>query len=78
MTTKHTKIFVSNRSQAVRLPKAVAFPDTVREVDVTAVGRARIITPAGQRWDAWFDGPGASDDFMTERDQPPDQQREAL
>ncbi|HHW51233.1 MAG TPA: AbrB/MazE/SpoVT family DNA-binding domain-containing protein [Pseudoclavibacter sp.] len=27
-------LFTSNRSQAVRLPKAVAFPDDVHQVDV--------------------------------------------
>jgi len=78
MATEHTKIFLSNRSQAVRLPKAVALPDNIREVDVIALGQIRIITPSHHRWDDWFDGPGVSDDFMTEREQPEEQQREFL
>lgn len=41
-----TTVFLSNRSQAVRLPKAVALPDDVKRVEVIAVGRTRIITPA--------------------------------
>lgn len=41
----------SNRSQAVRLPKAVALPEDVTRVEVVAVGRARIITPVGESWD---------------------------
>jgi len=49
-------VFQSNRSQAVRLPKAVALPEDVKRVDVVVVGRARIITPAGEAWDVWFDG----------------------
>jgi len=32
----HTKVFTSNRSQAVRLPKDVAFPEEVREVEIIA------------------------------------------
>ncbi len=68
-------VFKSNRSQAVRLPKSVALPDDVKRVDVVAVGRARIITPEGTSWDEWFSGEGMSDDFMAERDQPPEQQR---
>ena len=44
-------LFTSNRSQAVRLPKAVAFPDDVREVDILKVGRSRVIVPKGRRWD---------------------------
>lgn len=73
-----TTIFMNNRSQAVRLPKALALPDNVRQVEIVAVGRARIITPVGSAWDSWFDGPGADDDFMPERDQPQEQQREGF
>lgn len=71
-------VFQSNRSQAVRLPKAVALPDDVKRVDVVSVGRARIITPAGESWDSWFDGEGVTSDFMVERDQPADQERETF
>ncbi|NHB96640.1 MULTISPECIES: type II toxin-antitoxin system VapB family antitoxin [Photorhabdus] len=73
-----TTVFKSNRSQAVRLPKAVALPEEVKRVDVVAVGRTRIITPAGESWDSWFDGPGVTADFMAEREQPPVQEREGL
>lgn len=71
-------VFQSNRSQAVRLPKAVALPDDVKRVDVIAVGRTRIITPAGESWDSWFDGEGVTADFMAEREQPEDQERETF
>lgn len=71
-------VFRSNRSQAVRLPKAVALPDDVRRVDVIAIGRTRIITPAGEAWDTWFDDPSASADFMAERKQPAVQERESF
>ncbi len=70
-------VFKSNRSQAVRLPKSVAFPEGVREVDVIKVGEARIITPAGKSWDEYFDrAPTVSPDFMNERIQPPAEERE--
>ncbi|WP_426152982.1 type II toxin-antitoxin system VapB family antitoxin [Pseudomonas sp. DC3000-4b1] len=71
-------VFQSNRSQAVRLPKAVALPDDVKRVDVVALGRARIITPAGESWDSWFDSEGVTADFMAEREQPADQERETF
>lgn len=59
-----TRIFRSNRTQAVRLPRAVAFPDDVTEVEVTVVGSSRIISPVGHRWDAYFNrSTRASDDF---------------
>lgn len=65
-------VFTSNRSQAVRLPKAVAFPEGVHEVDILKIGHSRVIVPKGRRWDDLFQsGPKASEDFMTEREQPP-------
>lgn len=73
-----TTVFLSNRSQAVRLPKAVALPDDVKRVDIIAVGRTRVITPAGGTWDSWFEGETVTDDFMSEREQPDMQKREAL
>ncbi len=76
MSFTQTKLFKSNKSQAVRLPKAVALPESVSVVDVVAIGNTRIITPAGESWVVWFDGQGVSDDFMASRDQPADQQRE--
>ena len=78
MTHIRTTIFKSNRSQAVRLPKAVALPESIKQVDIVAVGNKRIVTPAGLSWDEWFDAPGVSDDFMTLRKQPQDQNREML
>jgi antitoxin VapB len=78
MPSVQTKLFKSNKSQAVRLPKAIAFPDSVTDVEIIAVGNKRIITPAAHSWDDWFDSPGVSDDFMTQRLQPEDQIRENL
>ncbi len=72
-----TKLFTSNQSQAVRLPRAVAFPDDVTVVEVLKVGRARVIVPAGQSWAAWFEsGPFLSDDFSEDRDQGEQPERE--
>jgi len=78
MTAIHTTLFKSNKTQAVRLPKPVALPESIKKVDIVAIGNTRIITPAGESWDHWFDGPGVSDDFMLDREQPSDQEREAL
>ena len=69
-------VFTTNRSQAVRLPKPVALPAGVRQVEVTKIGRSRLISPADQSWDTFFDGPQPSDDFMPERRQPAADDRE--
>ena len=71
-------IFQSNRSQAIRFPKAAALPDDIKRVDIVSVGRTRIITPAGEAWDSWFDQEAASADFMADREQPEEQEREAF
>jgi antitoxin VapB len=72
-------VFLNNRTQAVRLPKAVALPDSTRQVEIRVEGQSRVITPVGVSWDEWFDRPGrVTDDFMVERDQGVAEEREAL
>jgi antitoxin VapB len=78
MKTAITTLFRSNTSQAVRLPKALELPESVKKVRVTAVGNSRIIAPVGESWTLWFEGPRVSADFMDERMQPEDQEREVL
>lgn len=74
-----TNLFRSNRSQAVRLPKPVALPDDVHEVEITVLGSSRVISPVGRRWRDFFEhGPRVSDDFMEDREQPAVQERESL
>jgi antitoxin VapB len=75
---ENASVFKSNTSQAVRLPKRVALPESVKRVDIISLGRARLIVPEGEGWDSWFDGEGATDDFMIQRNQPDDQERERL
>ena len=75
----HSTIFKTNRSQAVRLPKAVAFPDNVREVEIIKLGQTRLLVPVGSRWDDFFrNGPSVSEDFMQHREQPVIDRREPL
>lgn len=73
---EQSTLFKSNKSQAVRLPKSVALPESVKKVDIIKLGSSRLIAPAGTAWDSWFDGLGVTEDFMAEREQPPDQERE--
>ena len=73
MTT--TRLFQSNRSQALRLPKDVAFPAGVQDVAIFRDGARRVIVPANALWDDFFDGPGID---IGERAQPPHQQRESF
>ncbi|HKM62244.1 MAG TPA: type II toxin-antitoxin system VapB family antitoxin [Acidisphaera sp.] len=70
-----TTLFRSNRSQAVRLPKDVAFPEGVKEVVILRDGPRRVIVPADATWDDFFDSPGID---IGERDQPPPQERDKL
>ena len=70
-----TTIFQSNRSQAVRLPKDVAFPNHVKQVAVLRDGKRRVIVPAEALWDEFFGAPGID---LGPRDQPPAQTRESF
>ena len=70
MVAKST-VFKTNRSQAVRLPKEVAFPEHVKEVEIIVEGNRRIIVPAGSSWADWFEnGPRLSEDFPDRIDDP--------
>jgi len=70
-----TAVFRSNRSQAVRLPKDVAFPEGVRDVVIRREGDRRVIVPADRAWDDFFAEPGID---LPDRDQPATQEREAF
>ncbi|PVM83309.1 AbrB/MazE/SpoVT family DNA-binding domain-containing protein [Caulobacter radicis] len=70
-----TTLFQSNRSQAVRLSKDVAFPEGVRSVTVLREGKRRVIVPADAAWDDFFVGPSID---LGERDQPAPQKRESF
>ena len=74
-----TTVFTNNRSQAVRLPVDVRFPDSVKKVQVRARGNERIISPVGQTWDSFFlDGDKVTDDFLPERAAQTQVEREAF
>ena len=68
-----TTLFQSNKTQAVRLPKDVAFPEGVRAVAVVRDGKRRVIVPADSVWDDFFDAPGID---LGERAQPAAQERD--
>lgn len=53
-----TTLFLSNKTQAVRLPKDVAFPENVKEVCIIKEGNRLVIVPAESLWDDFFDQPG--------------------
>lgn len=70
-----TRLFKSNRTQAVRLPKDVAFPDDVKDVRIIKEGNKRVIAPTDASWDDFFAAPGID---LGARDQPEPQGRESL
>jgi antitoxin VapB len=69
------KIFMNNRSQAVRLPKDFQF--STSEVFISKHGDDVILSPRPQDWSAYLaSGPVASDAFMEGIDDLPVQERE--
>ncbi|WKS98458.1 antitoxin [Gallibacterium anatis] len=72
-------VFMNNKSQAIRIPKAAELPNTTKSVNIIIQGDMRIITPLNNIWDSWFnDSNSVSDDFMLSREQPQMQEREEL
>ncbi len=69
------KVFMNNRSQAVRLPKD--FQVKASEVFIRRSGDEIILSPRPSDWSAYLeDGPVASRSFMTEVEDLPVQERE--
>jgi antitoxin VapB len=72
---KTAKVFMSNRSQAVRLPKEFQF-DT-REVFIRREGEDVILSPRPTNWDDYLgSGPVASVEFMQGIEDLPVQERD--
>ena len=72
---RRTKVFLNNRSQAVRLPKEFQF-DT-DEVFIRKDGENVILSPRPADWSSYLEnGPVASDAFMDNVEDLPAQERE--
>jgi antitoxin VapB len=72
---RRAKVFMNNRSQAVRLPKEFQF-DT-EEVFIRKEGEVVILSPRPTDWGSYLEnGPVASDGFMTNVEGLPVQERE--
>jgi len=77
MTT--STVFTNNRTQAVRLPAEMRFPDSVKKVEVRVSGQERIIAPAESTWDSFFLGSTTvTEDFMVERASQTQSERESF
>ena len=73
MTT--AKLFQNGQSQAVRLPKQFRMPGT--EVYIKKVGIAIVLLPMDHPWETLVESLSQfSEDFMSERAQPPVQERD--
>jgi antitoxin VapB len=72
---REASLFKSNRSQAVRIPKDLAFPEGVKKVTITPVeGGGLLIKPKRPAtWAEYFrDGPFLAEDFPDDiEDSPP-------
>ena len=69
------KIFMNNRSQAVRLPKEFQFD--AQEVFIRREGDEVVLSARPKDWSAYLaSGPVASDDFMQDVEDLPMQERD--
>ena len=76
-TMKTAKLFKNGESQAVRLPKEFRFVG--EEVFIKRMGNAVVLLPKSKSWDTLIASLSKfSPDFMSEREQPPQQERESL
>jgi antitoxin VapB len=75
-TQRKAKIFMNNRSQAVRLPKEFQFK--TEEVFIRKIGSDVVLSPRPSDWSAYLaDGPAASETFMEGVEDLPVQERKS-
>ena len=74
---KTAKLFKNGQSQAVRLPKEFRFEG--EEVYIKKAGKVTLLLPIENPWEPLFDSINKfSDDFMSTREQPEQQEREGF
>ena len=77
MNRATTKIFVTGRSQAVRIPKVFRFD--CDEVYIEQKGKQIILTPKPKIWDTYFsEGKCLSEDFPDRIEDFPPEEREEI
>ena len=71
------KIFTNGRSQAIRLPKEFRFSGD--DVYINKIGKIVVLIPKDDPWSVLANSLDQfSDDFMNDRNQPPQNSREEL
>jgi antitoxin VapB len=71
------KIFTNGRSQAIRLPKEYRFSGD--DVFINKIGNIVVLIPKDDPWSVLANSLDQfSDDFMEDRNQPPQDSREVL
>jgi antitoxin VapB len=74
---KIAQLFQNGQSQAVRLPKEFRFEG--EEIFIKKVGKVTILLPKDNPWELLFKSLGKfSKDFMDNREQPEQQEREDI
>jgi len=72
---RKAKVFMNNRSQAVRLPKEFQFK--VQEVFIRKEGQDVVLSPRPFQWSSYLaEAPKASENFMESVEDLPVQERE--
>ena len=68
VVTEHNdsaKVFMSGKSQAVRLPKKYRFPEGCNEVSIRQVGNTLVLAPRYKTWeDLWANMEPVDNDFV--------------
>ena len=79
MQPRTARVGKNNRAQVVTIPLDFRFPEGMNEVFIRKVGEEIILSPRPTSWDAFLASDvRVSDDFMTDVDDMPIQERAPL
>ena len=72
-------VFMTNKTQAVRLPVEARFNENIKKVIIRKNGEELILCPAENTWDSFFlTAEKVTDDFLDERAEQTESIREAF
>jgi antitoxin VapB len=65
--TAQVAVFKNRQNQAIRIPKAMSYPEDITELEATRVGNVITLRPSRKSWASFAELPLADDDFLAER-----------
>ena len=65
--TARVSVFKNRQNQAIRIPRAMSYPDDIDELEAVRIGDVITLRPPRKSWASFASLPLADDDYLVER-----------